>query len=97
MHCELRSIGLEGCGQRQVYMLGPPNGDPKGLDFALKYCNTRLALLEKLEAWMTRRDPDAIIGWSVIGFDLRALKEHVERLRHPLRISRVGTFGGVAH
>ncbi|HBI69363.1 MAG TPA: DNA polymerase II, partial [Massilia sp.] len=25
---ELRSIALEGCGQRQVYMLGPPNGDP---------------------------------------------------------------------
>jgi len=91
MHGELRSIGLEGCGQRQVYMLGPPNGDPSGLDFDLEYCDTRLALLEKLEAWMTLHDPDAIIGWSVIGFDLRVLHEHAERLRHPLRIGRGGT------
>lgn len=90
MQGELRSIGLEGCGQRQVYMLGPPNGDPTGLDFDLEYCDTRLALLEKLEAWMTRHDPDAIIGWSVIGFDLRVLHEHAERLRHPLRIGRGG-------
>jgi DNA polymerase-2 len=91
MQGELRSIGLEGCGQRQVYMLGPPNGNPTGLDFELEYCDTRLALLEKLEAWMTRHDPDAIIGWSVIGFDLRVLHEHAERLRHPLRIGRGGT------
>ncbi|MFC5478810.1 DNA polymerase II [Massilia suwonensis] len=90
MQGELRSIGLEGCGQRQVYMLGPPNGDPTGLDFDLEYVDTRLALLEKLEAWMVRHDPDAIIGWSVIGFDLRVLQEHAERLRHPLRIGRGG-------
>ncbi|MFC5462720.1 DNA polymerase II [Massilia niabensis] len=91
MHGELRSIGLEGCGQRQVYMLGPPNGGPGSLDFDLEYVDTRLALLEKLEAWMARHDPDAIIGWSVIGFDLRVLHEHAERLQHPLRIGRGGT------
>ena len=27
MQGELRSVALEGCGQRQVYMLGAPNGD----------------------------------------------------------------------
>ncbi len=90
MHGELRSIGLEGCGERQVYMLGPPNGDSSGLDFDLEYCDTRLALLEKFEAWMVKHDPDAIIGWSVIGFDLRVLQEHAERLGHPLRIGRGG-------
>jgi DNA polymerase-2 len=90
MQGELRSIGLEGCGQRVVYMLGPPNGDPSGLDFDLEYCESRLALLEKLEEWMTRHDPDAIIGWSVINFDLRVLHEHALRLNHPLRIGRGG-------
>jgi DNA polymerase-2 len=90
MQGELRSIGLEGCGQRVVYMLGPPNGDPSGLDFDLEYCESRLALLAKLEAWMTRHDPDAIIGWSVINFDLRVLHEHALRLNHPLRIGRGG-------
>ncbi|MDB5790433.1 MAG: polymerase [Massilia sp.] len=91
MQGELRSIGLEGCGQRQVYMLGPPNGDAGRLDFDLDYVDTRLALLAKLEAWMARHDPDAIIGWNVIGFDLRVLHEHAERLQHPLRIGRGGT------
>ena len=90
MQGELRSIGLEGCGQRIVYMLGPPNGDPAGLDFELAYCESRLALLAKLEEWMTRHDPDAIIGWSVINFDLRVLHEHALRLNHPLRIGRGG-------
>ena len=90
MQGELRSIGLEGCGQRQVYMLGPPNGDPSGLDFDLEYCESRLELLARLEAWMTRHDPDAIIGWSVINFDLRVLHEHALRLNHPLRIGRGG-------
>ncbi len=32
---ELYSIALEGCGQRQVYMLGPANGDAAELDFDL--------------------------------------------------------------
>jgi len=90
MQGELRSIGLEGCGQRVVYMLGPPNGDPSGLDFDLAYCESRLELLARLEEWMTRHDPDAIIGWSVINFDLRVLHEHALRLNHPLRIGRGG-------
>jgi DNA polymerase-2 len=47
MQGELRSIALEGCGQRQVYMLGPPNGDPSGLDFDYEVCDTRLALLDR--------------------------------------------------
>jgi DNA polymerase-2 len=91
MQGELRSIALEGCGQRQVYMLGPANGDATGLDFGFEYCDTRLALLENLEAWMARHDPDAIIGWNLVQFDLRVLQEHAERLQHPLRIGRGGT------
>jgi DNA polymerase-2 len=91
MQGELRSIGLEGCGQRQVYMLGPANGDASGIDFALEYCDTRLELLVKLEEWMARHDPDAIIGWNLVQFDLRVLQQHAERLQHPLRIGRGGT------
>ena len=45
-HGELYSIALEGCGQRQVYMLGPANGDASGLDFDLAYCESRALLLD---------------------------------------------------
>ena len=34
-HGELYSIALEGCGQRQVYMLGLANGGDAPLDFDL--------------------------------------------------------------
>lgn len=40
-HGELYSIALEGCGQRQVYMLGPANGGDAPLDFDLEYCASR--------------------------------------------------------
>lgn len=32
-HGELYCIGLQGCGQRVVFMLGPANGDASALDF----------------------------------------------------------------
>ena len=90
-HAELYSIALEGCGERQVYMLGPPNGDAGGIDFKLEYCETRGQLLEKLNDWLERFDPDAIIGWNVIQFDLRVLHEHSERYNVPLRLGRGGS------
>jgi DNA polymerase-2 len=91
MRGELRSIALEGCGQRQVYMLGPPNGDPSGLDFDYEVCDSRLVLLDRFEAWMQRHDPDAIIGWNVIQFDLRVLQQLAESLQRPLRLGRDGS------
>ncbi|OON62825.1 DNA polymerase II [Massilia sp. KIM] len=90
---ELYSIALEGCGQRQVYMLGPPNGDPAlcaDLGIDLEYCATRVELLDRLEAWFERHDPDAIIGWNVVQFDLRVLQQHAERFKRPLRLGRDG-------
>jgi DNA polymerase-2 len=88
---ELYSIALEGCGQRQVYMLGPPNGDDSALDFDLEYCASRAHLLERLNQWMARHDPDAIIGWNLVQFDLRILHQHAEQYRVPLCLGRDGS------
>ncbi|MGL4316574.1 MAG: DNA polymerase II, partial [Pseudomonas sp.] len=89
-HGELYSIALEGCGERQVYMLGPANGDEAGVDFQLEYCDNRAQLLERLNEWMAHHDPDAIIGWNLVQFDLRVLHEHAQRLKVPLRLGRGG-------
>jgi DNA polymerase-2 len=91
-HAELYSIALEGCGERQVYMLGPPNGKDCHVDFKLEYCESRPRLLEKLNEWLEKHDPDAIIGWNLIQFDLRVLQEHSERYRVPLRLGRGGSI-----
>ncbi len=84
---DLYSIGLEGCGERQVYMLGPPN-KTTAVDFKLDYCDTRAQLLERLNEWLATHDPDAIIGWNVVQFDLRVLHEHAQRLGVPLMLGR---------
>lgn len=85
---ELYCIGLEGCGQRQVYMLGPPVGDASALDFELIYVDSRPQLLEQLNAWFARHDPDVLIGWNVVQFDLRVLQKHADRYGIPLRLGR---------
>ncbi|WP_312517603.1 DNA polymerase II [Massilia sp.] len=90
-HGELYSIALEGCGQRQVYMLGPPNRDEVQVDFDLEYCATRRDLLARMEDWFLRHDPDAIIGWNVIQFDLRVLQKQADKFQHPLRLGRDGS------
>ncbi|KAA0014545.1 DNA polymerase II [Billgrantia pellis] len=91
---ELYSIALQGCGQRQVYMLGPANGQggdaERARDFPLHYCTDRVALLECLNAWFARHDPDVIVGWNLVQFDLRLLQRHAERLGVPLLLGRGG-------
>ncbi|POR46410.1 DNA damage-inducible DNA polymerase II [Paraburkholderia eburnea] len=87
---ELYSIALEGCGQRQVYMLAPQNGDAGAIDFDLAYCENRAQMLECLNAWMARHDPDAIIGWNLVQFDLRVLHAHSQQYGVPLRLGRGG-------
>jgi len=90
---DLYSIALEGCGQRQVYMLGPANRDD-AVDFELEYCDSRAQMIEKLNQWLAVHDPDAIIGWNVVQFDLRVLHEHSQRLQVPLRLGRGGDVMG---
>ncbi|NMZ52452.1 DNA polymerase II [Pseudomonas poae] len=84
---DLYCIGLQGCGERQVYMLGPPN-NTCAVDFKLDYCDTRAQLIEALNLWLATHDPDAIIGWNVVQFDLRVLHEHAQRLNVPLMLGR---------
>ena len=77
---ELYSIALDGAGDRVVFMLGEapaPTSAPAVplMDFRLVYCSTRRELIEQLNAWFADHDPDVIVGWSVIQFDLRVLQK----------------------
>ncbi|MGP4955039.1 DNA polymerase II [Pseudomonas helleri] len=88
---DLYSIALEGCGQRQVYMLGKATDADTSVDFDLEFCATRGELLLRLNHWMALHDPDAIIGWNVVQFDMRILHEHARRLGIPLLLGRGGS------
>lgn len=89
-HGELYSIALEGCGQRTVYTLGPASGAVGQVDFELHFCDTRKELIERLNAWMARHDPDAIIGWNLVQFDLNVLQKQADKYQAPLRLGRGG-------
>lgn len=91
-HGNLYSIALEGCGQRQVYMLGPDTGEPADdIDFSLEYLATRRELLECLNRWIAQHDPDVIIGWNLIQFDLRMLVRLSQQEHLPLTLGRDGS------
>jgi DNA polymerase-2 len=89
---EVYSIALEGCGQRQVYMLGrPKEGDAAPDDFDLVYLDDRSQLITALNNWFRHHDPDVIIGWNLIQFDLRLLQACADRCGLVLTLGRGGT------
>lgn len=90
-HGELYSIGLSGCDDNVVFMLGPEQGPALNSDHRLVYVNSRPQLLDKLNEWLQQYDPDAIIGWNLIQFDLQVLQKHAERYGIPLLFGRQGT------
>jgi DNA polymerase-2 len=89
---ELYSIALDGMPERVVFMLGEPPSVPdelaKPLDFALIYLPTRKAMIESLNDWFARNDPDVIMGWSVIQFDLRVLQKTADQCGTALLLGR---------
>ncbi|HEY4090730.1 MAG TPA: DNA polymerase II [Luteibacter sp.] len=88
---ELYSVALEGCGQRQVYMLGAPAEGPAAeTDFNLTYLPDRPALILAINAWFREHDPDAIIGWNLVQFDLRLLQACADQHGLVLALGRSG-------
>ncbi|AYY81869.1 DNA polymerase II [Proteus vulgaris] len=89
---ELYSIGLAGCGDNVVFMLTDdlPIGheSQQFKDYRLCYVSSRLRLIDKLNEWIQHYDPDAIIGWNLIQFDLRILHTHAQRYGASLLLGR---------
>lgn len=88
-HQDLYSIALDGMAERVVFMLGEAPFEPKQPPgFALVYCATRKAMIEALNTWFERNDPDVIIGWNVIQFDLHVLQKTADDCATPLLLGR---------
>ncbi|WP_370678638.1 DNA polymerase II [Comamonas sp. GB3 AK4-5] len=97
-HQELYSIALDGMAERVVFMLGEPPTEPVEAaepsdaagppGFALVYCESRKAMISQLNDWFVRNDPDVIIGWNVIQFDLRVLQKTADDCATPLLLGR---------
>ena len=88
-HQDLYSIALDGMVERVVFMLGEPPAKPvRTPGFELIHCSTRNAMIDSLNDWFARNDPDVIIGWNVIQFDLRVLQKTADECATPLLLGR---------
>lgn len=59
-------------------------------DKELFYFPSEKLLLENFTAWFKQADPDIIIGWNVVGFDLRFLEDKCQKCKVDLDLSRNG-------
>lgn len=80
---ELYSIAVAGPEVEHVFMVGELP-DSEGID----YCPDERALLEAFLAWMVAKDPDLIIGWNVVDFDLMFLQRKCKEVGIPFSLGR---------
>lgn len=86
---DLYSVALEGVGERRVLMLDPGRSATDGsLGFDLQYCPDRRSMIVALNEWFAQHDPDAIIGWNLVQFDLQKLQACADENGIPLVIGR---------
>lgn len=83
----LFSIAVTGSDQEKVFVLTSKAGQ-KESDLPIHWCATERELIEQAFAWINRYDPDVLVGWNVIAFDLDYLANKCRKLRIPFALGR---------
>ncbi|PSJ45756.1 DNA polymerase II [Zobellella endophytica] len=83
---ELYSIGLYGERLARVLMIGQP--EPADTD--IRWLEDEVALLRALEQELGDHDPDLLIGWNLVGFDLKLILQRAALHGLQLRLGRGG-------
>ena len=92
---QLYSIALH-CGDHHVVqMVGDETRTNTESDFDLQFFPTEKQLLTGFFELLQRIDPDVIIGWNVIGFDLDFIARKCEQLKIPLALGRGGEASAI--
>ncbi|QBF84135.1 DNA polymerase II [Shewanella maritima] len=101
MQGELYSVGLYGqseAGQiNLVIMVGKPDLEVDNIkvdaqSLEIVWVEDEYSLLQALIQWFADFDPDIIIGWAVVVFDLALLSKRCALYQLPLRIGRNQTL-----
>lgn len=100
---KLASIDIETRGLTgQLYSIAVHSGDtsmvlmvaqgraPDTNGFELKYCTSESRLLEAFFSLLQQLDPDVLIGWNIINFDLDFIARKCRALGLPLALGRGG-------
>ncbi len=90
----LYSIGVAHESASLVFMLGSGK-DSTHTRYSVRYFDTETLLLNAFFSWFRDLDPDLIIGWNVIGFDLYFLQKKCRQLNIPFKLGRADEHGFV--
>lgn len=86
---QLYSIAVHLTGRKgevkKVFMLGE---QLKKTPVYISFCPTETEMIKSFIQWFNEVDPDIIIGWHVIGFDLLFLESRCNELNIPFNIAR---------
>ena len=88
----LYSIGIYSNDVSIVYMVGPTE-DSIGLtddggNLELHQLNSEREVISAFVKKISDLDPDVIMGWNIVNFDLRCLQDFCDRLKMPLLLGR---------
>lgn len=83
----LYSIGVAHAVESVVFMLGTGK-DSSHQRYSVRYFSSEALLMNAFFSWFRDIDPDLIIGWNVIGFDLYFLQNKCRQLNIPFALGR---------
>lgn len=88
----LYSIAIYSDDVSIVYMVGPTEDSilqtEDGNDLELCQLNSERELISAFVKKIGDLDPDVIMGWNIVNFDLRCLQDFCDRLKMPLLLGR---------
>lgn len=83
----LYSIAVAGEGFQKVFMIGQQTeGEADYLEFLIDETH----LIIRFLSWFEELDPDVIVGWSVVAFDLNFLEQRCQALQIEFTLGRGG-------
>ncbi|GJL83731.1 MAG: DNA polymerase [marine bacterium B5-7] len=86
----LLSIGVSSKNDECVFLKATDFDPDSSESPRVVICQTESSLLTALFDWVERTDPDVLIGWNVIGFDLKIIEKRCQSLNLPFRLGRGG-------
>ncbi|MEX2326565.1 MAG: DNA polymerase II, partial [Pseudomonadales bacterium] len=84
----LYSIAIHGAGVDKVFMIG--DGTDQAANF-VEFIEDEKRLIQRFLDWFSALDPDVVIGWAVVGFDLAFLQGRCDALGIQFRLGRAGS------
>lgn len=92
---KLYSIAVSTEDSHQIFIVQHPNHSPENqtdtslnTSLNIMWCPNETTVLNDCFEWIQQYDPDIILGWNVIGFDLAFLKWKCQELKTPFGIGR---------